>query len=228
MLVEDLGERRTEFREELLAFSSPRIYSLGSMSERIALFLIFFPVFLFSLSFHEASHAWTANRLGDPTAKLMGRMTLNPLAHIDWIGTVLFPLMMFLMPGLLLFGWARPVPVDPRNLRGGRKGNLRVAAAGPLSNLFLAIVFAGLLHLLVFSPFRGQTASIVAQVFETGVYLNLMLAFFNLIPIHPLDGSQVMAGILRERHLEGFERINRYGFLILIACLYFGIFRYLT
>jgi len=198
------------------------------MSERIALFLLFFPVFLFSLSFHEAAHAWTANRLGDPTARIMGRMTLNPLAHIDWIGTVLFPLMMFLMPGLLLFGWARPVPVDPRNLRGGRKGNLRVAAAGPISNILLALAFAGLFHLLVFLPMRGETVSIVAQVFETGVYLNLMLAFFNLVPIPPLDGSQVMEGILPERHLEGYQRFGRYGFLILIACLYLGIFRYLT
>ena len=81
------------------------------MTERIAQFVLFFPVFLFSLSFHECAHAWTANRLGDPTARLMRRMTLNPLAHIDWIGTFLFPLMMFLMPGLLLFGWAKPVPV---------------------------------------------------------------------------------------------------------------------
>jgi Zn-dependent protease len=198
------------------------------MSERIALFLLFFPVFLFSLSFHEAAHAWAANRLGDPTAKMMGRLTLNPLAHIDWIGTVLFPLLMFLMPGLLLFGWAKPVPVDPYNLRGGRKGNLRVAAAGPVSNVVLALLFAGILHLMVSLSLRGNTVSIVAQILETGVILNLMLAFFNLIPIHPLDGSQVMAGILPLKYLERFERINRYGFLILIACLYLGVFRLLT
>jgi Zn-dependent protease len=198
------------------------------MSDRIAQFIVFFPIFLFSLSFHEASHAWMANRLGDPTARMMGRMTLNPLAHIDWIGTVLFPLMMFLVPGLLLFGWARPVPVDPRNLRGGRMGNLKVAAAGPVSNVLLALVFAGLIHLIVRSQVRSETFVIVSQILDTGVFLNLMLAFFNLIPIPPLDGSGVLLGLLPVRYLAGYERFTRYGFLILIACLYLGVFRYLT
>lgn len=197
------------------------------MSDRIAQFIVFFPVFLFSLSFHEAAHAWAANRLGDPTAKMLGRLTLNPLAHIDWIGTVLFPLMMFLMPGLLLFGWAKPVPVDPRNLRGGRVGNLKVSAAGPLANILLALAFAGVIHLLVETGIRSQMAIIVAQLLDTGVYLNLMLAFFNLIPIPPLDGSGILAGILPQRYLEGYESIARYGFLILIAGLYLGVFRVL-
>ncbi|HEX5035546.1 MAG TPA: site-2 protease family protein [bacterium] len=197
------------------------------MSDRIAQFLVFFPVFLFSLSFHEASHAWMANRLGDPTAKMMGRLTLNPLAHIDWIGTVLFPLMMFLLPGLLLFGWARPVPVDSRNLRGGRTGTLKVAAAGPISNVLLACLFAGLVHLLIRTPVRSEIWGLIAQILETGVLLNLMLACFNLIPIPPLDGSGVMEGILPARWLAGYERFTRYGFLILIACLYLGVFRYL-
>lgn len=198
------------------------------MSERIAQFLVFFPVFLFSLSFHEASHAWTANKLGDPTAKLLGRLTLNPLAHIDWIGTVLFPLMMFLMPGLLLFGWAKPVPVNPNHLKGGRRGNLRVAAAGPISNVFLAFVFAGLLHGLVFIPIPSETLSIIAEILETGVYLNLMLAFFNLIPIPPLDGSQILGGILPYKYLDTFDKISRYGFWILLAALYLGVLRYMT
>jgi len=198
------------------------------MSDRLAQFIIFFPVFLFSLSFHEAAHAWSANRLGDPTAKTMGRLTLNPLAHIDWIGTVLFPLMMFLMPGLLLFGWAKPVPVDPRNLRGGRMGHLRVAVAGPVSNMFLALVFAGLIHAIFYLGFQSQTTAIVAQILDTGVFLNLMLAFFNLIPIPPLDGSAILEGLLPERYLAGYERFTRYGFLVLIAGLYLGVFRLLT
>ena len=198
------------------------------MSERLAQFIIFFPVFLFSLSFHEAAHAWTANRLGDPTARLLGRMTLNPLAHIDWIGTVLFPLMMFLMPGLLLFGWAKPVTVNPMNLRGGRQGNLKVALAGPISNMFLAIGFAGVMHLVItlIKPFPME--DILLQILETGVILNLMLAFFNLVPIPPLDGSQVLEGILPVRHLAAFHNFSRYGFLILIAALYLGAFRLLT
>ncbi len=198
------------------------------MSDRLAQFIVFFPVFLFSLSFHEASHAWTANRLGDPTARLMGRMTLNPLAHIDWIGTVLFPLMMFLMPGLLLFGWAKPVPVNPLNLKGGRKGNLRVAAAGPVSNLFLAFVFAGATHVFVRSQPSFQLAGAIFQILETGVILNLMLSFFNLIPIPPLDGSQILEGVLPERQLYAFYQFQRYGFLILIVALYTGILRYLS
>ncbi len=198
------------------------------MSDRLAQFIIFFPVFLFSLSFHEASHAWTANRLGDPTARLLGRMSLNPLVHIDWIGTVLFPLMMFLMPGLLLFGWAKPVPVNPNNLRGGRKGNLRVAAAGPISNLFLAFLFSAILRGLVRFDTGNFVISALMQILGTGVYLNLMLAFFNLVPIHPLDGSQVLSGLLPLKYLDGYERLNRYGFLILIAALYLGLFRYLT
>jgi Zn-dependent protease len=197
------------------------------MSDRIAQFIIFFPVFLFSLSFHEAAHAWSANRLGDPTAKMLGRLTLNPLAHIDWIGTVLFPLMMFLMPGLLLFGWAKPVPVDPRNLRGGRIGNLKVSAAGPLSNILLALVFAGVIHAILRLDLESRTAVLVAQILETGVFLNLMLAIFNLISIPPLDGSGILAGVLPDRYLEGYERIARYGFLILIAGLYLGVFRIL-
>ncbi|MBI3540592.1 MAG: site-2 protease family protein [Deltaproteobacteria bacterium] len=198
------------------------------MSERIALFFIFYPVFLFSLSFHEASHAWMANRLGDSTARLLGRMTLNPLAHIDWIGTVLFPLMMFLMPGLLLFGWAKPVPVDPYRLRGGRKGNLKVALAGPISNIFLALVFAGLLHLLVRVGTGGSVMEVIGQMMETGVYLNLMLAFFNLVPIPPLDGSGILEGILPLRYLETYDRIRRYGFMILLVGLYLGAFRLLS
>jgi Zn-dependent protease len=197
------------------------------MSERIAQFLVFFPVFLFSLSFHEASHAWVANRLGDPTAKMMGRLTLNPLAHIDWIGTVLFPLLMFLLPGLLLFGWAKPVPVDSRNLRGGRLGGLKVSAAGPVSNVLLACVFAGVIHLIFRTHVRFPMLGLLAQLLETGVILNLMLACFNLIPIPPLDGSGVMQGILPARYLAGYERFTRYGFLILIAGLYLGVFRYL-
>lgn len=198
------------------------------MSDRLATFFIFFPVFLFSLSFHEAAHAWTANRLGDSTARLMGRMTLNPLAHIDWIGTVLFPLMMFLMPGLLLFGWAKPVPVDPRNLRGGRVGNLKVGLAGPLSNLFLTLIFAGLVRLAPSFKMGLESSQILGEILATGVYLNLMLGFFNLIPIPPLDGSQILEGILPERHLYSYHQFARYGFLILLAGLYLGAFRYLT
>lgn len=197
------------------------------MSEGFVRFVVFFPVFLFSLSFHELAHAWTANRLGDPTARLMGRLTLNPLAHIDWIGTVLFPLLMFLMPGLLLFGWARPVPVNGSRLRGGRTGYLKVSAAGPLSNLLLAVGFALIIHLMIRFPMTNLTVGIM-EMLETGVYLNLMLAFFNLIPLPPLDGAGVMIGLLPDRLLAPYENWSRYSFIILFAALYLGIFRWLS
>ena len=196
------------------------------MTERIAQFVLFFPVFLFSLSFHECAHAWTANRLGDPTARLMRRMTLNPLAHIDWIGTFLFPLMMFLMPGLLLFGWAKPVPVNPRNLRGGRRGHLKVALAGPVANLLLACLLALLFRMTV--GLAGPTAEIIVRILETGVFLNLMLALFNLVPIPPLDGSKVLEGVIPYRYLPVMDQLERYGFLILIAALYLDLFRVLA
>ena len=197
------------------------------MAEKFQMILLFFPVFLFSLSFHESAHAWTANRLGDSTARLMGRMTLNPLAHIDWIGTIIFPLMMFLMPGLLLFGWAKPVPVNPNRLRGGRQGRIWVAAAGPAANILLALIFAGLMHLVVRFGTDG-VLMILLKMLETGVILNLMLAMFNLVPIPPLDGSGILEGVLPVQYLEAYERFSRFGFLILLACLYLGVFRYLT
>jgi Zn-dependent protease len=198
------------------------------MSDNLARFILFLPVFLFSLSFHECAHAWTANKLGDSTARLMGRMTLNPWPHIDIFGTILFPLLMFLSPGLLLFGWAKPVPVNPYKLRGGRMGNLKVSIAGPVSNLILAAIFAALLHSLVALRVHSTTMMIVAQMLQAGVYLNLVLAFFNLIPIPPLDGGGVMEGLLPEKYLHYFDQLRKYGFLILIAALYLGILKYLT
>lgn len=198
------------------------------LSARLAEFIVFFPVFLFSLSFHEAAHAWTANRLGDPTARLLGRLTLNPLAHIDPIGTVLFPLMMFLVPGLLLFGWAKPVPVDATRLEGGRTGDLKVSLAGPISNMILALIFASAVHGLMWWNPESKVIVHVLDLLVTGVYLNLGLAFFNLIPIPPLDGSHVLGALLPGKYLPAYEQLTRYGFIIMIAGLYLGAFRLLS
>lgn len=153
------------------------------------------PVFILlvaSLSFHEAAHAWAASRLGDPTARLLGRLTLNPLAHIDWVGTVLFPLVA-MISGLPLIGWAKPVPVDPRYLRAPRRDFALVALAGPVSNIVLAIGAAVLLQLqggLV--PDSGVTP--LTQVLYMAVFINVLLAAFNMLPVPPLDGGNVLAG----------------------------------
>lgn len=192
------------------------------MTDKFETILMFFPIFLFSLSFHEAAHAYAAHKMGDDTAKQLGRMTLNPLPHIDIVGTILFPLLMILMPGFLFFGWAKPVPVNFYNLRGGRKGHLRVAAAGPISNLILALIFVAALHFLVNFAAVDKLTQILYGMFHLGVYLNFMLAFFNLIPIHPLDGSGIMEGLLPQKYLYTFHKLGRYGFLILIVALYTG------
>ncbi len=195
--------------------------------DKVTLFFLFFPAFLFSLSFHECAHAWTANRLGDSTARLLGRMTLNPIPHIDLLGTILLPMLTFMAPtGLIpIGGWAKPVPVNYARLQGGRKGVLLVALAGPASNILLAVVFALLLRGLLLAGINVTGADALFGIFEIGVFINLGLAFFNLIPIHPLDGGKVLEGILPYRWLPVFDQVNRYGMWILIASFYLGLLR---
>jgi Zn-dependent protease len=175
-------------------------------------------IILVSLSFHEAAHAWTANRLGDPTARSLGRLTLNPLAHIDWFGTVLFPLLMYFL-GLIPFGWAKPVPVDARNLRHPRRDFAVVALAGPVSNLILAAGAAVLLSLLPTS----QAGELVWWILYVTLTINVLLAVFNMLPIPPLDGGNVLAGVVPESVARLIDAMRPYGFLILIALLYLGV-----
>jgi Zn-dependent protease len=175
-------------------------------------------IILVSLSFHEAAHAWTANRLGDPTARSLGRLTLNPLSHIDWFGTVLFPLLMYLL-GLIPFGWAKPVPVDARNLAHPRRDFAVVALAGPVSNLILAAVAAVLLSLLPTS----QAGELVWWLLYVTLTINVLLAVFNMLPIPPLDGGNVLSGMVPESTARLIDALRPYGFLILIAMLYLGV-----
>ena len=180
-----------------------------------------FGVLLISLTIHEAAHAWTADKLGDPTARALGRVSLNPLVHIDWIGTVLLPIIAAIS-NLPLIGWAKPVPVMLRNLRHPRRDFMIVAAAGPISNLLQAVVAAVLLR-LVWDPSLGVEPSQTARVLELAVYVNLLLAFFNLIPVPPLDGGNVMLGLLPPRVAVHYGALRVYGFLILYALMFTGL-----
>ena len=173
-----------------------------------------------SLSFHEAAHAWTADRLGDPTARLLGRLTLNPLAHIDWIGTVLFPLLA-LYSGVPLIGWAKPVPVNWHNLRSPRRDFAVVALAGPVSNLILAVGAAAVL--VVFERFESDTQSFLVLFLTRAVFLNVLLAVFNLIPVPPLDGGNVLAGVVPESMARVIDSLRPYGFLVLYVLMLSGL-----
>jgi Zn-dependent protease len=185
---------------------------------------IAFVVLLFSLTVHESAHAWTADRLGDPTARLLGRVSLNPIVHADPIGTILFPLLA-IVGGVPLIGWAKPVPVVVRRLRRQRRDYVLVAAAGPASNLLLALAAAMLLAMLPVSPVQlGQpnVSAPMAALLSRAVQINVLLAVFNLIPIPPLDGGNVLSGLLPIPLARIFDRIRPYGFVLLYALMLTG------
>jgi Zn-dependent protease len=179
-------------------------------------------ILILSLSFHEAAHAWSANRLGDPTARMLGRLTLNPLAHIDWIGTVLFPLIA-LTTGAPLIGWAKPVPVDMRNLRAPRRDFAIVAAAGPISNLVLATGLAIVFFLIYPGGATPFTIGRVGNILETAIVTNVLLAVFNMIPIPPLDGGNVAIGLLPAPLAALLVQLRPWGFLLLYLLLFTGV-----
>jgi Zn-dependent protease len=182
---------------------------------RIGLMLV---VLVSSLTVHEAAHAWAADRLGDPTARRLGRLTLNPIAHIDPIGTLLFPILAA-MTGLPLIGWAKPVPVDMRNLKAPRRDFALVAAAGPASNLLMAVAGAA-----VVAPMTsGAGGSFVLALLVGFVSLNVLLALFNMLPVPPLDGGNVLIGLLPEPAARVVERLRPYGIIVLYGLMLSGL-----
>jgi Zn-dependent protease len=182
--------------------------------------LISFTVLLFSLTVHEFAHAWTADRLGDPTARRLGRVSLNPIVHADPIGTVLFPLLA-MVGNVPLIGWAKPVPVDISRLPHHRRDFMVIAAAGPASNLVMAFLASG--ALLWMSP-----AGMVGSVLYLAARLNILLAVFNMLPIPPLDGGNVLSGLLPRGLALKFDQIRPYGFILLYALILTDGYRYLV
>jgi Zn-dependent protease len=198
-------------------------------------------VVLFAITVHEASHGWAAAKKGDFTAQSMGRVSLNPIVHIDPIGTLLLPIFMAIASqGRMTFGWAKPVPVNPYNLRHPRRDGLWISLAGPAANLITAAVFLPLILILKnlkpditnflylfltrsplptgFSPLDG-----LAIIFYFLILINTYFALFNLIPVPPLDGSGILSGLLSDRAAEKYDRIRPYGFIIVIALVYIGV-----
>ncbi|MEO7192342.1 MAG: site-2 protease family protein [Vicinamibacterales bacterium] len=189
----------------------------------LQLVLPLFVVLILSLSFHEAAHAWTADKLGDPTARQLGRLSLNPLVHIDWIGTVLVPLVA-LYSGWPLIGWAKPVPVNQNFLQSPRRDFAIVALAGPVSNILLAMAGAVLIKTLV--PAGAADPSFAENMLTSVVWLNVLLAVFNMIPVPPFDGGNVLAGMLPEAGSRLIDRLRPFGIAIVYVLMFSGFFSY--
>ena len=183
--------------------------------------LIQFAVLIASLTFHEAAHAWTANQLGDPTARILGRLSLNPAVHIDVIGTIIFPLIA-MTTGFPLIGWAKPVPVDMRHLRHPRRDFAVIAAAGPISNILLAVAGAAVFHTIV-GPSGREPGEMLYAAVELFIMLNVLLAAFNMIPIPPLDGGNVLMGLVPESMARVVDQLRPWGFLLLYALMLTGV-----
>lgn len=179
-------------------------------------------VLIFSVMVHEVSHGFVAEKLGDPTARNAGRLTMNPISHIDIFGSILLPMILVFTGSPVLFGWAKPVPYDPRNLKNPRTGAAKIAAAGPLSNFLLALIFGLAVR---FSYLYGMTPDNILPALFAGIaFANISLGVFNLVPIPPLDGSKVLMAILppTERNLKFMIALERNGMILIFLFIFFG------
>jgi Zn-dependent protease len=179
--------------------------------------ILFLIILFFSITFHEYCHGWAAYKLGDPTPKNSGRLTLNPLAHIDLFGTLLLPIFLLVLSrGTFAIGYAKPVPINPNHFKNPKKDIKWVGLSGPLANIFLALVLITLIKLNF--PLKN--------ILVLGAFLNLILAVFNLIPIPPLDGSRIVTSFLPPKAIHSYLQLEPYGFFIVIFLVFFGFFRW--
>lgn len=169
--------------------------------------------FVLTIIIHEVAHGWMADRLGDPTARLDGRLTLNPIPHIDVYGSILLPLFLILVHAPFIFGWAKPVPFDPYNLKNPKKDSALISLAGPTANIIIAIILSVI--------FRFVPNQVISGLILLIIEFNVALAIFNLIPIHPLDGGKILVGILPNREAREFDNfMNRFGMILLIFIIF--------
>jgi len=188
-------------------------------------FLSLLPVLILSIVVHEVAHAWVALREGDDTAQRLGRITLNPLSHMDMLGSFLVPFALYFMADGMILGWAKPVPINPGKFRDYRSGDIKVSLAGIVSNVLLAVIFTFLVILLLkikMSAVGGDAVlDFMIRMARFGIFINLILAVFNLIPIPPLDGSHVVYHLLPPRWGDIYRRAGRYGMILLLGLVFF-------
>lgn len=191
-----------------------------NLIQKIVIWVI--PV-LFAVTLHEAAHGWMANKLGDPTARMLGRLTLNPLKHVDPVGTILIPGILLLFRSPLLFGWAKPVPISPVNFKSPRRDMAAVGAAGPAANFVMAILWALVARVSLYMPATSlHLQQMLALLGIAGIFINVLLMVFNLLPIPPLDGGRVASGLMPREWARSYDRIEPYGLFIVFGLLMLG------